>query len=46
MQYPDGIVEGVPGMNAVNASFRPPLTRWGKERFDAANTEISQELNC
>jgi hypothetical protein len=46
MQYPDGIVEGVPSMNAVDASFRPPLTPWGKARFDAATTEISQELNC
>jgi hypothetical protein len=35
MQYPDGIVEGVPGMNAVDVSFRPPLTPWGKARFDA-----------
>jgi hypothetical protein len=36
MQYPDGIVEGVPGMNAVDANFRPPLTPWGQARFDAA----------
>jgi hypothetical protein len=36
MQYPDGIVEGIPGMNTVDASLRPPLTPWGKARFDAA----------
>jgi hypothetical protein len=36
MQYPDGIVEGIPGMNAVDASLRPPLTLWGQARFDAA----------
>lgn len=36
MQYPDGIVEGVPGMNAVDANVRPPLTPWGQARFDAA----------
>ena len=36
MQYPDGIVEGVPGMNAVDANVRPPLTSWGQARFDAA----------
>src|SRR5258708_38985966 len=36
MQYPDGIVEGVPGMNAVDANVRPPLTPWGQTRFDAA----------
>jgi hypothetical protein len=35
MQYPDGIVEGIPGMNAVDVSFRPTLTPWGKARFDA-----------
>jgi len=36
MQYPDGDVPGVPGMNAVDDRTRPPLTPWGKERFDAA----------
>jgi hypothetical protein len=36
MQYPDGSVEGVPGMNAVDAKVRPPLTPWGQARFDAA----------
>jgi hypothetical protein len=36
MQYPDGIVEGVPGMNAVDEKFRPPLTPWGQVRFDAS----------
>src|SRR5260370_11160154 len=36
MQYPDGIVQGVPGMNAVDANVRPPLTPWGQARFDAA----------
>jgi hypothetical protein len=36
MQYPDGDVPGVPGMNAVDDRTRPPLTAWGKEKFDAA----------
>lgn len=36
MQYPDGDVPGVPGMNAVSIKTRPPLTPWGKEKFDAA----------
>jgi hypothetical protein len=36
MQYPDGDVPGVPGMNAVDDRTRPPLTPWGKEKFDAA----------
>ena len=36
MQYPDGDVPGVPGMNAVDDRTRPPLTPWGKARFDAA----------
>jgi hypothetical protein len=36
MQYPDGDVPGVPGMNAVDDRTRPPLTPWGKTRFDAA----------
>jgi hypothetical protein len=36
MQYPDGDVPGVPGMNAVSIRTRPPLTVWGKEKFDAA----------
>src|SRR5260370_30332229 len=31
MQYPDGIVEGVPGMNAVDANVRPPLTPWARQ---------------
>ena len=36
MQYPDGDVPGVPGMNAVSNKTRPPLTPWGQEKFDAA----------
>jgi len=40
MQYPDGSVEGVPGMNAVDTKFRPPLTPWGQARFDAAKPLI------
>src|SRR6202051_1796936 len=36
MQYPDGDVPGVPGMNAVDERTRPPLTPWGKAKFDAA----------
>jgi hypothetical protein len=36
MQYPDGDVPGVPGMNAVDDRTRPPLTPWGKARFEAA----------
>ncbi len=35
MQYPDGDVPGVPGMNAVDDRTRPPLTPWGKAKFDA-----------
>ena len=40
MQYPDGSVEGVLGMNAVDAKYRPPLTPWGQARFDAARPLI------
>ena len=36
MQYPDGEVPGVPGMNAVTNRTRPPLTPWGQAKFDAA----------
>lgn len=36
MQYPDGPTPGVPGMNAIDESFRPPFTPWGQARFDAA----------
>src|SRR6266700_1552987 len=36
MQYPDGPVSGVPGMNAIDERLRPPFTPWGKARFDAA----------
>src|SRR5665213_3294800 len=36
MQYPDGDIPGIPGMNAVDDRTRPPLTPWGKEKFDAA----------
>ena len=35
MQYPDGDVPGVPGMNAVSNKTRPPLTSWGQAKFDA-----------
>jgi hypothetical protein len=40
MQYPDGGVPGVPGMNAVDVRTRPPLTPWGQARFDAAKPLI------
>ena len=56
MQYPDGIVPGVPGMNAVDTRTRPPLTPWGKAKFDAAKplvgpravpgVENNPELRC
>jgi hypothetical protein len=56
MQYPDGNVPGVPGMNAVDERTRPPLTPWGKEKFDAAKPlvgpravpglENNPELRC
>jgi hypothetical protein len=56
MQYPDGNVPGVPGMNAVDNRTRPPLTPWGKEKFDAAKplvgpravpgVENNPELRC
>jgi hypothetical protein len=36
MQYPDGPAPGVPGMNAIDQRFRPPLTPWGQAKFDAA----------
>jgi hypothetical protein len=40
MQYPDGNVPGVPGMNAVDNRTRPPLTPWGQARFDAAKPSV------
>jgi hypothetical protein len=56
MQYPDGDVPGVPGMNAVSNRTRPPLTAWGKAKFDAAKplvgpravpgVENNPELRC
>jgi hypothetical protein len=56
MQYPDGDVPGVPGMNAVSNKTRPPLTPWGKAKFDAAKPlvgpravpgeENNPELRC
>src|SRR5579863_7338348 len=56
MQYPDGDVPGVPGMNAVSNKTRPPLTAWGKSKFDAAKPlvgpravpgeENNPELRC
>ncbi len=56
MQYPDGDVPGVPGMNAVSNKTRPPLTPWGQARFDAAKPlvgpravpgeENNPELSC
>jgi len=56
MQYPDGNVPGVPGMNAVDERTRPPLTSWGKAKFDAAKplvgpraipgVENNPELRC
>lgn len=56
MQYPDGDVPGVPGMNAVSNRTRPPLTPWGQARFDAAKplvgpravpgVENNPELRC
>jgi hypothetical protein len=56
MQYPDGDVPGVPGMNAVSNRTRPPLTPWGQTKFDAAKplvgpraipgVENNPELRC
>jgi len=56
MQYPDGNVPGVPGMNAVDNRTRPALTPWGKAKFDAAKPlvgpravpgeENNPELRC
>jgi hypothetical protein len=56
MQYPDGEVPGVPGMNAVSNRTRPPLTPWGQAKFDAAKPlvgpravpgqENNPELRC
>jgi hypothetical protein len=56
MQYPDGNVPGVPGMNAVDERTRPPLTPWGRAKFDAAKplvgpravpgVENNPELRC
>jgi hypothetical protein len=56
MQYPDGDVPGVPGMNAVSNRTRPPLTPWGQAKFNAAKPlvgpravpgeENNPELRC
>ncbi len=51
MQYPDGPVRGVPGMNAIDERFRPPFTPWGQARFDAARpmqgpTAVAGEENA
>jgi len=56
MQYPDGDVPGVPGMNAVSNRTRPPLAPWGQAKFDAARPlvgpravpgqENNPELRC
>ena len=56
MQFPDGNVPGVPGMNAVDERTRPALTPWGKMKFDAAKplvgpravpgVENNPELRC
>ncbi len=56
MQYPDGDVPGVPGMNAVSNRTRPPLTPWGQAKFDASRplvgpraipgVENNPELRC
>jgi hypothetical protein len=56
MQYPDGDVPGVPGMNAVSNRTRPPLTPWGQAKFEAAKplvgpravpgVENNPELRC
>jgi len=56
MQYPDGDVPGVPGMNAVSNRTRPSLTPWGQAKFDAAKplvgpravpgVENNPELRC
>jgi hypothetical protein len=56
MQYPDGDVPGVPGMNAVSNRTRPALTPWGQAKFDAAKplvgpravpgVENNPELRC
>jgi hypothetical protein len=56
MQYPDGDVPGVPGMNAVSNRTRPPLTPWGQSKFDVAKPlvgpravpgiENNPELRC
>ena len=43
MQYPDGDVPGVPGMNAVSNKARPPLTAWGKAKFDAAKPLVQMD---
>jgi hypothetical protein len=56
MQYQDGLVPGLPGMNAIDSRIRPPLTPYGQARFDAARPlvgpraipgqENSPTLNC
>ncbi len=40
MQYPNGPVPGVPGMNAVDTRFRPPFTPWGQAKFDASRPMV------
>jgi len=44
MQYPDGSVPGLPGMNAVDQRYRPPLTPWGQARFDATSPNLGPRV--
>ena len=44
MQYPEGNVPGLPGMNAVDVKHRPPLTPWGQARFDAASPNVGPRV--
>ena len=36
MQYPAEPAPGVPGMTGIDERLRPPFTRWGQTKFDAA----------
>jgi hypothetical protein len=40
MQYREGNAPGLPGMNALDETKRPPLTPWGQARFDAASPNL------
>jgi len=46
MQYPDGPVPGVPGMNAIDERFRPPFTPWGQARVRCREAYAGTHGRC